>query len=94
MQGHEVKKAVIVGGGFIGLEMAENLHHAGIEVAVVEMADQVMGPVDFSMAALVHSHLQQKGVKLYLKQAVEAFEKTASGLKVKFQSGLQAEVAG
>ena len=52
MQSHEIKKAVIVGGGFIGLEMAENLHHAGIEVAVVEMADQVMGPIDFSMAAL------------------------------------------
>ena len=91
MQSHEIKKAVIVGGGFIGLEMAENLHHAGIEVAVVEMADQVMGPIDFSMAALVHGHLQQKGVKLYLKQAVEAFEKTGSGLRVKFQSGLQAE---
>ena len=91
MQSHEIKKAVIVGGGFIGLEMAENLHHAGIEVAVVEMADQVMGPIDFSMAALVHGHLQQKGVKLYLKQAVEAFEKTDSGLRVKFQSGLQAE---
>ena len=59
MQSHEIKKAVIVGGGFIGLEMAENLHHAGIEVAVVEMADQVMGPIDFSMAALVHGHLQQ-----------------------------------
>jgi hypothetical protein len=55
------------------------------------MADQVMGPIDFSMAALVHGHLQQKGVKLYLKQAVEAFEKTDSGLRVKFQSGLQAE---
>ena len=43
MQQHAVKRAVIVGGGFIGLEMAENLHHAGAEVAVVEMADQVMG---------------------------------------------------
>lgn len=84
----QVKRAVIVGGGFIGLEMAENLVHAGVEVSVVEMADQVMGPIDYSMAALVHEHLQQKGVKLYLSQAVEAFERTDTGLDVAFQSGL------
>ena len=70
---HGVKRAVIVGGGFIGLEMAENLMHAGAEVAVVEMANQVMGPVDFSMAALVNEELRNKGVKLYLEQAVEGF---------------------
>ena len=46
MQTHDVKRAVIVGGGFIGLEMAENLHHAGAEVSVVEMANQVMGPIE------------------------------------------------
>lgn len=88
MQQHAVKRAVIVGGGFIGLEMAENLHHAGAEVAVVEMADQVMGPVDYSMAALVHEHLLQKGVKLYLKQAVESFEPGRNGITVRFQSGI------
>lgn len=57
----QVKRAAIVGGGFIGLEMAENLVHAGVEVSVVEMADQVMGPIDYSMASLVHGHLMQKG---------------------------------
>ncbi len=88
MQSHKVKRAVIVGGGFIGLEMAENLQHAGAEVAVVEMANQVMGPVDYSMAALVHEHLLQKGVKLYLEQAVESFEETSEGVKVKFRSGI------
>ena len=88
LTGKQVKRAVIVGGGFIGLEMAENLVHAGVEVSVVEMADQVMGPIDYSMAALVHEHLQQKGVKLYLSQAVEAFERTDTGLDVAFQSGL------
>ena len=88
MQRHSVKRAVIVGGGFIGLEMAENLHHAGAEVAVVEMADQVMGPVDYSMAALVHEHLLQKGVKLYLKQAVEAFERNGNDIIVRFRSGI------
>lgn len=89
VQEHGVKRAVIVGGGFIGLEMAENLHHAGAEVAVVEMADQVMGPIDYSMAALVHEHLLQKGVKLYLKQAVEGFEKNGEGLTVRFKSGVK-----
>ena len=88
----EVKRAVIVGGGFIGLEMAENLVHAGVKVFVVEMANQVMGPIDYSMAALVHEHLQQKGVTLYLSQAVEAFEKTDSGLAVVFQSGIRLQV--
>ena len=88
----QVKRAVIVGGGFIGLEMAENLVHAGVEVSVVEMANQVMGPIDYSMAALVHEHLQQKGVKLYLEQAVEGFERTAGGLDVSFKSGIRLQV--
>lgn len=89
MQQKAVKHAVIVGGGFIGLEMAENLHHSGIEVSVVEMANQVMGPIDYSMASLVHEHLQQKGVRLYLEQAVESFEKTAEGITVNFKSGIK-----
>lgn len=75
LDGGKVRRAVIVGGGFIGLEMAENLKHAGLDVAVVEMANQVMGPIDYSMAALVHEHLQEKGVKLYLEQAVESFSR-------------------
>lgn len=54
LQQHKVKRAVIIGAGFIGLEMAENLQEAGAEVAVVEMANQVMAPIDFSMASLVH----------------------------------------
>ncbi|MDN0071677.1 FAD-dependent oxidoreductase [Bacteroides caecigallinarum] len=83
-----VKRAVIVGGGFIGLEMAENLKHAGMEVAVVEMANQVMGPIDYSMAALVHEHLQQQGVKLYLEQAVESFKDNGTSLDVNFKSGI------
>lgn len=91
---NKVMRAVIVGGGFIGLEMAENLKHAGIDVAVVEMANQVMGPIDYSMAALVHEHLQQQGVKLYLEQAVETFVASGGSLDVKFKSGksLKAEL--
>ncbi len=86
-----VRRAVIVGGGFIGLEMAENLVHAGAQVAVVEMAPQVMAPIDFSMAALVHEHLTQHGVKLYLEQAVESFSREDGRLTVHFKSGISLE---
>lgn len=82
-----VKHAVIVGGGFIGLEMAENLHHTGVAVSIVEMGDQVMAPIDFSMAAFVHEHLLQKGVKLYLKEAVAGFEQVNEGIRVSFKGG-------
>lgn len=85
---NDVKRAVIVGGGFIGLEMAENLKYAGIDVSVVEMANQVMGPIDYSMAAIVHQHLQQKGVGLYLEQAVESFVERGGTLDVNFKSGI------
>ena len=54
------KTVAVIGGGFIGLEMAENLHDLGMEVSVVEMADQVMAPVDFEMAQIVHKHMKQK----------------------------------
>lgn len=87
LERHPVKRAVIIGAGFIGLEMAENLQEAGAEVAVVEMANQVMAPIDFSMASLVHEHLLQKGVRLYLEKAVASFERTADGLEVIFKSG-------
>ena len=69
----EVQHAVVVGGGFIGLEMAENLLHLNIETHVVEMADQVMAPLDFSMAAIVHQHLTEQGVTLHLKNGVHHF---------------------
>lgn len=82
-----VGKALVIGGGFIGLEMAENLSDAGAEVAVVEMADQVMAPIDYSMASIVHTHLVQKGVRLYLNTAVTAFEKNGDAIDVTFGSG-------
>ena len=88
---HDVKKAVVVGGGFIGLEMTECLAHAGAEVAVVEMAQQVMAPIDWSMAAFVQSHLIEKGVKLHLRQAVEAFEKRGQTTVVRLKSGMTLE---
>lgn len=68
------KKAVVVGGGFIGLEMAENLHHRGVEVTIVEMADQVMAPLDYEMAAIVHQHINEVGADLILNDGVKAIE--------------------
>jgi NADPH-dependent 2,4-dienoyl-CoA reductase/sulfur reductase-like enzyme/peroxiredoxin family protein/rhodanese-related sulfurtransferase/TusA-related sulfurtransferase len=65
--------AVVVGAGFIGLEMAENLHKCGIKVTIIEMADQVMTPLDYSMASLVHQHLKTKNVEFYLKTGVSSF---------------------
>lgn len=86
---HHVRHAVIVGGGFIGLEMAENIHRTGAQVTVVEMANQVMTPIDFSMASIVHQHMQEKGVQLYLDQKVESFTRHDGMLRVHFQSGIK-----
>lgn len=84
---HCVKSAVVVGGGFIGLEMAENLVHAGSKVSIVEMAPQVMAPVDFSIASHVHRELLSQGVALHLNTAVERFEKDNGRIRVFFKSG-------
>ena len=84
---HDVKRAVVIGGGFIGLEMAENLSDAGAKVTVVEMADQVMAPIDYSMASIVHSHLACKGVCLRLSTAVTAFEKNGDSIDIILGSG-------
>ena len=83
------KRAIVVGGGFIGLEMAENLHDLGIQVDVVEMANQVMAPLDFSMAAIVHRQLTDKGVGLHLEDCVSRFEEKDGGVTVHLRSGKQ-----
>ena len=84
---HKPQKAVVIGGGFIGLEMVENLHNAGLEVQLVEKADQVMAPIDFSMAAIVHQQLRQKGVELYLKEGVTSFLEEENGVRIVLESG-------
>lgn len=84
---HKIENAVIVGAGFIGLEMAENLHRTGAHVSVVEMGNQVMAPVDFSIASHVHQHLLQKGVSLFLEQSVEGFERKGDKIEVFLKSG-------
>jgi NADPH-dependent 2,4-dienoyl-CoA reductase/sulfur reductase-like enzyme/rhodanese-related sulfurtransferase len=80
-------KAVIVGGGFIGLEMAENLHGIGMDVTIVEMASQILAPVDFPIAALVQKHIRSKGVKLKLNTTVAGFENDGERLKVQLKDG-------
>lgn len=84
---NKVREAVVVGGGFIGLEMAENLHDAGAHVSIVEMSDQVMAPVDFSIASHVHRHLMDKGVGLHLSKGVDHFEQEGNRLRVFFGQG-------
>lgn len=86
------KRAVVVGAGFIGLEMAENLHQLGIQVTIVEMLDQVMPPIDYSMAAIVHQHLKVKNVEFYLGDGVQSFESKKNGVGVNLQSGRRLDV--
>lgn len=81
------RRAVVVGAGFIGLEVAENLHMRGVKVTVVELADHVIGPLDYDMATLVHQHMKTKNVEFYLKDAVEAFENDDASISVKLSSG-------
>lgn len=68
------RSAVVVGGGYIGVEMAENLKEAGLEVSVVELADHLIAPLDFDMAADVHRYIKSKGIRLYLNNGVKAID--------------------
>jgi NADPH-dependent 2,4-dienoyl-CoA reductase/sulfur reductase-like enzyme/rhodanese-related sulfurtransferase len=84
----KAKRAVVIGGGYIGLEMAENLVHRGLEVTLIEMLDQVMAPLDPECARLVERHLEKHGVQLALGDAVAGFKQTANGsLEVGTKSG-------
>jgi NADPH-dependent 2,4-dienoyl-CoA reductase/sulfur reductase-like enzyme/peroxiredoxin family protein/rhodanese-related sulfurtransferase/TusA-related sulfurtransferase len=84
---HKITDAVIVGAGFIGLEMADNLHGIGAHISIVEMGNQVMAPVDYSIASHVHQHLLHKGVSLYLELSVAHFERKGDRIEVFFKSG-------
>jgi len=81
------RSAVIVGGGYIGIEMAENLKRAGLEVTIVEMLDQVIAPLDYDMACDVHRHIIQNGVKLMLSETVTNVKEDDSGLTVMLGGG-------
>lgn len=68
------ESAVVIGGGYIGVEMAENLAKAGLDVSIVELADHLIAPLDFDMAADVHRYIKEKGIELFLNNGVTAIE--------------------
>ena len=83
----ESVKAVVIGAGFIGMEMVENLNMAGIDVTVVEKRDQVMAPLDYTMASIVHRHLEEKRIELIFEDEVVKFETTDDHVKLSMLSG-------
>jgi NADPH-dependent 2,4-dienoyl-CoA reductase/sulfur reductase-like enzyme/rhodanese-related sulfurtransferase len=83
--------AVVVGGGFIGLEMAENLTERGVKTTIVEMLDQVMPSLDYEMAILIHDHLEAKNVELELENGVKSFSKAGDQILVTTQKGREIE---
>lgn len=86
---HQAQRAVVVGGGFIGLEMAENLVHRGLAVTLIEAQDQVMAPLDPEMVAPVHTQLRSQGVNLCLQDSVTRFEAAPDGgLHITTQAGV------
>ena len=82
---NEVRTAVVIGAGFIGIEMAENLAHLGIETKVVELADQILTPVDYEVACFAQNEMRANGVELILSDGVKSFSAT----KIELNSGLQ-----
>jgi NADPH-dependent 2,4-dienoyl-CoA reductase/sulfur reductase-like enzyme/rhodanese-related sulfurtransferase len=87
VQKHKTSKVVVIGAGFIGLEMAENLHDLGMKVSIIEMGTQILAPLDYPIAALVQQHIRSKGVDLRLSTAVTGFEALENGVKVLFKDG-------
>lgn len=81
------RRALVIGGGFIGLEMAENLTLRGFRVAIAEMLPQVMPPLDAEMVAPVHRHLAEKGVALFLSNAVQSIERRGASLRATLRDG-------
>lgn len=82
-----LKRIAVVGGGFIGLEVAENLIEKGFEVHLIELGNQVMAPVDFEFAQMVHQHAAEKGLQLVLNAGVEAFEDKGETIDLKLNTG-------
>ncbi len=87
IQQKQVKKVLVIGAGFIGLEMAENFHDLGLGVTLIEMGNQILAPVDFPVAAMVQQHIRSKGVNLRLSTAVTGFTKNGESLEVSLNNG-------
>lgn len=82
-----IKRVTVIGGGFIGLEMAENLQERGLDVTLIEVTSQVMPPLDMDMAGFLHEHISKKGVHLYMGASVTGFEKKKKGLSIYLANG-------
>ena len=80
--GGQVKSAVVIGGGFIGVEMAENLRELGLAVSLIQRENHLLAPLDQDLASFLHAHMREKGVKLLLEQSVTGFAETETGLSV------------
>ncbi len=87
----KASSAVVVGGGYIGIEMAENLAEAGCKVTVVELADHILAPFDYDVAAELHLHLRKKGVDLILGTGVKALHPSKDSIGVELQNGEQVD---
>ena len=87
LESSRTQRAVVVGGGFIGLEMAENLKEKGLQVTLVEALEQVMNVIDYDMASIVQQHIRDEGVQLYLKDGVKSFERVKGVIHVTLNSG-------
>jgi len=84
---NKIRSVVIVGAGFIGLEMAENLHHLGISVTIVELGKQILAPVDFPIAAIAQQYLRSKGIDLRLGISAQSFEQSGEGIQLNLSNG-------
>jgi len=87
IQKNRPRSAAIIGGGFIGIEMAENLKNIGLDVNIVELSDQVIAPLDIDMACDVHHYLRQNGVSLYLNNGLQKITEQNGKLTVELQNG-------
>ncbi len=81
------RKAVVIGGGFIGIEMAENLKERGIDISLVELSNQVIAPIDFEMASMAHHKLMSEGIELILSDGVKSFKEAGEQTEIELNSG-------
>ena len=88
MEANHSRRAVVIGGGYIGVEMAENLVHAGVQTTIVELSDHLIAPLDYDMACEVHQYVRSQGLNLILQNGVKAVQPAADGLQVQLNSGV------
>jgi NADPH-dependent 2,4-dienoyl-CoA reductase/sulfur reductase-like enzyme len=89
---NQAKNTVIIGGGFIGLELCENLTKLGLSVTIVEMQNQVLSPIDFEMASIIHNHLKNNGVNLVLSDGIKAFKNKGKKVVLQSEKELNADI--